>query len=464
MRRDPDGRSRLLAAAFLALLGGLAALKMERAVDNDLFWQLKDGERVVLERRLPVREDYSFTAPGRSMVAIEWGAETASYLVFRLGGYGALVVFNTVLFMAVFALLLALLRRRLPLLESLCLLALAAFAFLNFYAVRSQNWTLLFTALFLYWAALWDEGAADWAPWAMAAVLLPWANLHAGFMVGLAVLALVCLRRAWETRRLAALGPLGLGTLLCCAHPNGVMSLVYPLWFMAAPPPGRGMITEWQAVDFADKTASPYLLLLAFLLWLGLAGAGARFPWTVLTLALTVLALRGRKLLPEFTMAAIACLAFKLGDARREHARRALLGAAALALAATGWVVLSRPWPRPFGDWERGYPRAAVELIASRYPGRRVFHDYDWGGYLIYKLYPRNQVFIDGRLDPYWSLLSGDYAALIAARPGWRRLLDDYGITVALLRPGDRLCAELIQDPAWQTVFADAGSVLMARR
>ncbi|MCX5795268.1 MAG: hypothetical protein NTY77_07240 [Elusimicrobia bacterium] len=462
MLRDPDVRSRLLAAAFLALLGALAALKMGRSVDNDLFWQLKDGERVVLQRHLPVVEEYSFTAQGRSMVAIEWGAEAVSYLVFRLGGYGALVLFNTVIFMAVFALLLALLHRHLPLMESLCLLCLAAFALLNFYAVRAQNWTFLLFALFLYWAALWEDGAA-WVPWAMAAVLLPWANMHGGFMVGVFILALLCLRRAWETRRLAALAPLGLGLLLCCAHPNGVTALVYPLWFMAAPPPGRAMITEWKPVDFADKTASPYLLILAFLLWLGLGSAGARFPWAVLTLALAVLALRGRKLLPEFTMAALASLAFQFADAHRQHARRALWAAAALALAATGWVVLSGPRPRSFGDWEQGYPRAAAELIASRYPGRRVFHDYDWGGYLIYKLYPRNKVFIDGRLDPYWSLLPGDYAALIAARPGWRKLLDEYGITLALLKPSDQLCWELSHDPAWKTVSGDGRSVLLAR-
>jgi hypothetical protein len=282
-------------------------------------------------------------------------------------------------------------------------------------------------------------------------------------MVGLASLGLLCLRRAWETRRLAALGPLGLGTALCCIHPNGVTGLVYPLWFMAFPPPGRGMITEWKPVDFADKTASPYLLILAFLLWLGLTGVKGRFPWALMTVALAALALRSRKLLPEFSMAALVVMSCKIAAAPRKHMRAALCAAALLALSVTGWVVLSRPRPQPFGDWERGYPRAAVELIASRYPGRRIFHDYDWGGYLIYKLYPRNRVFIDGRLDPYWSLLSGDYAAMITAQPGWRKLLDDYGITVALLKPTDQLCGELSRDPAWKTVLADGRSVLLAR-
>jgi hypothetical protein len=276
-------------------------------------------------------------------------------------------------------------------------------------------------------------------------------------------LGLLCLRRAWETRRLAALGPLGLGTALCCVHPNGVTGLVYPLWFMAFPPPGRGLIREWKPVDFTDQTASPYLLILVFLFWLGLTGISGRFPWAFLALVLLALSLRSRKLLPEFSMAALAVMSCKLAAAPRKHVRGALLAGALLALGVTGWVAWSRPWPRPSGDWERGYPRAAAELIASRYPGRRIFHDYDWGGYLIYKLYPRSLVFIDGRLDPYWSLLAGDYEAMITARPGWRKLLDGYGITVALLKPSSRLCRELSRDPAWKTVLADGRSVLLVR-
>ena len=439
---------------------------MCRDVAPDIFWQLKDGERIVREWRLPVREDYSFTASGRSMVATEWLAEAAAYIVFRAAGYGGLVALHTALFLLTFIFLLALIRRRLPPLPSLCLLSLAAFAFVNFYEVKAQNWTFLFTALFLYWAELWENGNEGVA-WAMSALLLPWANMHGGFMVGWAILALICLRRAWETRRLAALAPWGLGTLLCCAHPNGATALVYPLWFMAAPPPGRAMIAEWRALNFGEAQALPYLMILVFLLWSGLAGVSMRFPWGAFTLVLAILALRGRKLLPEFTLAAIACLALKLRPANSRGEERALGAAALLALGMTGWVVLGRAGApsvlHPARDWERAYPGKAVELIAARYPGRRIFHDYDWGGFLIYKLYPRNLVFIDGRLDPYWRLLPGDYTTLMEERPGWRALLDDYGITLALLKPTDRLSEGLSRDPSWKTVYGDARCVLFAR-
>jgi hypothetical protein len=440
--------------AVLAAMSVLLALKMSQGADHDLFWQLKEGERVVVEHRWPTVETDSFTAAGKTLPAAEWLSETISYLVYRAGGYGGLVLFNSALFAAALLLAGALLARRSGPLEGAALLCLVFFGFLNFYAIRAQNWTILFTALFLYLCALWEDGAR-WAPWAMAATLLPWANLHGGFMLGLGVLGLLCGAEAWRTRRAAALAPLGLGTLLCCVHPDGVDALVYPLWFMAFPPPGRALILEWRPVNFTEITATPYLLILGALAWCGAEGGRSRFPWGVLTLALAVAALRGRKLLPEFTLAAAALLA---GRARGPW----LAAAAALSIAVPAWVVFGGRSALSW-DLEARFPRRAVELLRQMKPDAHVFNNYDWGGYLIYKLSPRAKVFIDGRLDPYWSLLPGDYATIREKKPGWRERLDAYGADAALLRPTDRLGEGLLHDPAWKLLYADERSVLFVR-
>jgi hypothetical protein len=270
-------------------------------------------------------------------------------------------------------------------------------------------------------------------------------------MLGWAILALLCLRRARRAGGLAALAPLALGTALCCLHPNGAAAFLHPLRFMADPPAGRNLILEWRPVNFGENSAAPYLLILGFLLWAGLDGVSDRFPWGGLTLALT-----------EFTMAAAAVLAMKLEGGARA-ARRWLLPAGLLALAGTCWVVLAR-LPSVSLDLERGYPRREAELIADRYPDARLFNDYDFGGYLIYKLYPRTRVFIDGRLEPYGQLFPGDYTTMVDERPGWQKLLDGYRIDAALLKPTDRLGEGLLRDPAWKLVAGDARAVLFARR
>ena len=49
----------------------------------------------------------------------------------------------------------------------------------------------------------------------------------------------------------------------------------------------------------------------------------------------------------------------------------------------------------------RAFPTAAVSYVLNhRLPGPLLNH-YNWGGYLIWKLYPDYRVYIDGRTDLY---------------------------------------------------------------
>jgi hypothetical protein len=72
-------------------------------------------------------------------------------------------------------------------------------------------------------------------------------------------------------------------------------------------------------------------------------------------------------------------------------------------------------------------------------------------------------VFIDGRLDPYWTLLD-DYEVLIRAAPGWRDRAARYGLETALLPADSPLAKALDADPNWKAVGSDGRAKLYARR
>ena len=266
--------------------------------DPDLFWHIKEGEKLVMSGRFPVVEEFSLTAAGKSMVAGEWLADLEIFLIYRTAGYAGLVCFHTVLFVAALIILFVFLRDELPPALRYLLVAMTAFAFINFIAVRVHVYTILFVAVYLLWARLWEEGRR-WPPWAMAAGLALWVNLHGGFMVGWVILGLLCLVRAYESRRAADLAPWAAGTLACCLHPNGVTGFIYPVWFMAgAPSSSRSMILELMPIDFGQASASPYILILVMLCWFGLGGIRRRFPWAVLALVMLAISLHNRKMLP----------------------------------------------------------------------------------------------------------------------------------------------------------------------
>src|SRR6185312_16094318 len=207
-------------ALVLALTAALFCARMLVRVDPDVFFHLKEGARVLTQGRLPLVEDYSYTRAGKPMIATEWLSGAVFAAVFRAGGYPALAAFNALLLAAALWLMTFVWGDDGPPEPLRALLAaLAAFAFLNFALAKVQNFTFFFFALYLYWARLWERGRR-WAPWAMAAGLAPWVNLHGGFLLGWVLLAGVCGRDFLDSRRPGALAPWAAGTFACFLHPN----------------------------------------------------------------------------------------------------------------------------------------------------------------------------------------------------------------------------------------------------
>ncbi|MFI5344925.1 MAG: hypothetical protein ACHQ51_00985 [Elusimicrobiota bacterium] len=451
----------------LAAVAALFFMRMLVHVDPDVFFHLKEGGRVLSEHRLPLVEEYSFTRAGKAMVATEWLSGAAFAAAFRLGGYPAVVVLNVLLIVGALRLMTKIWDEEGPPESARALLtALAAFALLSFAQAKVQNFTFLFFALYLFWVRRWEKGAR-WAPWAMAGGLAIWVNLHGGFTLGWVLLGAVCALDYWKEKRPSALAPWAAGTFACFLHPNGAMAFVYPIWFVFAAPAARSLIVEWRPLGWAWSSV-PYLFVLAAALYFRIDRLRSRFPWAFLGFVFLVMGLRARKMMPYFALVECAAAGLALAGTKSNGSRKKwMLAGTVTVLAAITAVELSEARGMtaygPISDWEREFPREAVQKYIARDSGKRIFHAYEWGGYLTYKLPPGDRVFIDGRLDPYWTLLT-DYEILMHAAPGWEKLAADYGIEAALLPPASSLARALDRDPGWKAVGTDGRAALYERR
>jgi hypothetical protein len=109
---------------------------------------------------------------------------------------------------------------------------------------------------------------------------------------------------------------------------------------------------------------------------------------------------------------------------------------------------------------------AAVEWVeAHGAPGRRMYNDYGWGGFLLWWL-PGEKIFIDGRM-PAWRIgdrsIFPDYLAVTAGSPPDLRVLDKYGVDWALLPVGAPLEAALGGDPGWERLYRDEVAAIYRR-
>lgn len=490
---------RLAAAALAAALAVSILLALYPVHSFDLWWHLRTGQLILEEGRIPHTDPFSYTAEGRPWVTHEWLAEVLFHLLHRLGGIDLLVVGKALL--CGLALGLSALaglaghraRERLPAAALGVLLAAPLLAIRAF--VRPHLLTALFLALVLLLLRRESaDGKALWR-WLLPPLFLVWANLHSGFLLGLGLAALYWLGEAVAARmgtagpasapnwrqRLAALGASLLASL---ANPHHVEALLYPVRLVTQPA-ATGMIAELQPPfdpQFRGALFLWFLLLAAATLAVLLPGRRRRLELPLLLpgAVFALLALQAVRSVSELAVLLPALVAAH-GD-RLSCRRLTAAGVSTTVLLGSawlGWLALgpgvpmgARENPRRagLGVHEVNLPRAAADFIERTKPRGRVFSTLGFSSYVIYRLWPERQVYVDGRLDVFPPELLEGYARMMATGEGWDEAVARWGIELALVDypdpalGGRGLQGRLRRDPAWACVFFSDNALVYARR
>jgi hypothetical protein len=135
-----------------------------------------------------------------------------------------------------------------------------------------------------------------------------------------------------------------------------------------------------------------------------------------------------------------------------------ILGVASLATASSGSTGV-----QPGFD-PAVFPVKAVDwLIENPQPGK-MFNYFPWGGYLLYRLWPDQTVFIDGQTDFYGETLTREYEQIITLGDGWDELLRAYQVDWIIIPSEGELSKELSVNPDWQTPYHDQFTTIFTRQ
>ena len=136
-----------------------------------------------------------------------------------------------------------------------------------------------------------------------------------------------------------------------------------------------------------------------------------------------------------------------------------LFSAAAIALLAA--VLYAPQPPKSFQATQdpKYFPVEAANVLA-REGYDRIFTTDVWGGYLIYRLYPKAKVFIDGRSDFYGTPFELKYLDVISAKFDWDQNLDQYGAQTVLVPADWALASALKENPRWRVVYDDKVAII----
>jgi hypothetical protein len=363
----------------------------------------------------------------------------------------------------------------------------AALASVPFWGVRPQTLSMLFASLFLF--ILVRSSARPNLLWWMLPVMLVWVNLHAGFALGIALLAVFLFGdlldlafglEEWSQSR-GRLQKLVLALAACVAvvplNPYGVRMYWYPLETVHSKSI-QGYVSEWLSPNFHDRMHLPVLLMMLAMFLAATVSPLRLRPRELLLLSVTTLAaLHSARQITVYSLVAAPQLSrmafawrserqsFKLKQHSPTLRLRLFNGIFLLAFLTFTLTRVRHVVATQANSEARTFPSAAVSFLATnRLPGPLLNH-YNWGGYLIWKLYPKYRVYIDGRTDLYGDAFMDQFAfTYYISDAAWRQTLEKWQIRTAILPPDAPLVAALRCQRDWREIYGDSQAVILLRK
>jgi tetratricopeptide (TPR) repeat protein len=465
----PCGRRLLLALSSLALVYAFVA-GLRTVGDADLGWQLAMGRYVVQRHAIPWHDVFSHTVAGREFIYPPFSG-TLLYLVYELGGYPALSWFACLVCVAATALLLGGGGAAPARATGAALASVAVPLIAERTKPRADLFSTLLFAVVL--VILWRHFQRRRSPlWLLPVAMCAWANLHLGFIAGLALMGFYVVMEAaelpWPDRRGEALAGLRAAAPWLAAAALATLANRWGPWLYAALfrqnrlLEGLGsFVGEWFPLRLSAATARALLDWRnpdSAYLWLALVGLLATIAAVAqkrMGAALLILgSLFGSLYWVRFQALSAMITVVTAGDVlsrdcglriadcglpnavernpqseiRNPKFRWAGIAILVLAGAFIGVRVadavsnrayLSAPDNVVFGPGvSHWYPERAARFIRREHLPPNLFNDYNIGGYLTWALWPEYRTSIDNRAVPFGSELFHLHRRLLSEPPG----------------------------------------------
>src|SRR5919204_6570403 len=484
-------RTLFLAGVFIAILRQF----VQPIFDPDFWWHLRTGQWIVEQRALPDHDLYTYTIQDHVWTTHEYLVEVIMWALWTHGGSVAIsIAFGLLTWWAFWLLYKTASGPRQPFVIVGMGLALGTIAGAAIWGPRSQMITFFFSCLQLYWLDGYLRGRSRAIQWFPLLMVL-WTNLHGGFVIAFGWFGVALAAEAvhWffdrgsmvHRRHLRMLGIVTVASaLVVLANPHGIGLYLYSYETQFSPAQQK-LIVEWFSPNFHELASRPFELTVVLLI-VGFAVRRPTLYQLLLTLATLVLALQSVRHIVLFVAATTPTLILVYSDIWRSYGRPAWQRLAdarewrfrlpertpvlAVVIVLIAGLVAFRAGQEMGKQPEytrTTYPVAAAEWLAA-HPnvGTRMYNQYGWGGYLVYRLYPdpERRVFAFGEAALMGDDFLNEYQNVQTLRSNWQQILDKYQVDYVVYNRGEALANVLASEPdRWTLVYSDDVAVIYVR-
>ncbi len=246
------------------------------------------------------------------------------------------------------------------------------------------------------------------------------------------------------------------------------------------------MIPEYQSANFHLPETWPFIIILLMIV-VGFARSTAKASWTdiLLVSAFAGLALYTSRMIPLFAIVAVPIAARVTSEwIRKEYSQSKFLtieeNLSKTNLTANGFIwFLAIPLllagllrsGQTIGSLGQGnvfdsrfFPVEAVSWLETHPQEGHMFNEFDWGGYLLLKLWPSQQIFMDGHTHIYGETLTREYGQVIDLGTGWESILKKYDVHWVIMRRNAPLAQELSASEDWKITYQDQTAIILVKK
>lgn len=432
--------------------------------DSDVPWHIAAGDWIRAHHLIPTYDPFSYSAGKAHWYNISWlwdmGLSAATSV---MGLFGAQLVGITVAAASLALLCYSLEKRGIAEDPIKVTLFLTGLILTSYSLSRPQQASYIFIVLFHLILHNSRKNKRKTSLAALPFLMVPWVNMHGGFLAGFTLLgaygleALHSKDRAW----FKALVISGLFTFFAIfLNPYGIGIITATLRTLDSVI--TSYIMEWHPFTYGSILSSTLYVLTIFMVSnprdkdIPLADKILSFCWLLM-------ALNSTRNFVVLVFVAAPYMAMNMQKAMVLHNHpdlsgfkyRFRMGCFAIIVV----MVLLTPFMRIFLERDkpsRFVPSEEIAFIQQHYPHTRFMNDYNLGGYLIYYLHDPEKVFVDGRAGTAYSeALLTDSIDFFTLKPGFEKLFDRYAIHGILVRNDHAFVKyyDLTKPHGWKNVF-----------
>ncbi len=411
---------------ILVIIVSLIFLTIKKIYCFDIWWHLATGKLILSKHIIPHKDYFSYTFEHKKWIDSLWLFQVIIYKIYQIGKYNGLIIFKVIIIaLSTFVLIKTFIENRLPkdlaLIISLLVLWASSFRF----NVRPHILSFLYISIF--WMLLLrikNKENILKENLILIIVYILWVNTHGSFIIGLGLSTFFLLEISLKYRNLTIqeaikekdlkryLGITIILILCTLINPYGIDLIKFVL-FSHTGNDATKYIAEWLPLKPINLvTFKLNKLLFLQLLITGIIGSlltnkkyiikqKEKLIWILWIAGLLYLSIKHSRFIGLLTFGS-APLFIIFSESLKINKSILLKYKVISIILISIFLIQNINSPKTRASWGFGikwenYPKDIAEYIKKNNLPNNIFNQYGIGGFLIWKLYPKYKVFIDGR-------------------------------------------------------------------